>query len=65
LFTAQDYINEVKIFIEKLNCRTIFRSNHASNILPLEGVFPKDKDKLLKIISNAHVSDMHWQFDGY
>ena len=33
--------------------RTIFRSNHASNYLSLEGNFPKDKKKLLDQIRNA------------
>ncbi|MCK4912438.1 MAG: radical SAM protein [Candidatus Omnitrophica bacterium] len=33
----------------KLN-KTIFRSNHASNHLPLEGTFPKDKIKLLNTL---------------
>lgn len=36
----------------KLN-KTIFRSNHASNHLPLEGVFPKDKIKLLNTLESA------------
>ena len=33
--------------------KTIFRSNHASNYLPLEGRFPQDKEKLLNIIGRA------------
>lgn len=33
--------------------KTIFRSNHASNYLPLEGTFPKDKDKLLNSLKLA------------
>jgi radical SAM superfamily enzyme YgiQ (UPF0313 family) len=33
--------------------KTIFRSNHASNYLALEGAFPKDKDKLLAILKSA------------
>ena len=36
----------------KLN-KTIFRSNHASNHLPLEGVLPKDKIKLLNTLESA------------
>ncbi|WP_211212094.1 hypothetical protein [Kiloniella laminariae] len=31
----------------------IFRSNHASNCLPLAGNLPKDSDKLLEIIAAA------------
>jgi len=33
--------------------RTVFRSDHASNYLPLEGAFPKDKAALLKILESA------------
>ena len=33
--------------------RTIFRSNHASNYLSLEGVLPKDKTKLLNTLESA------------
>lgn len=33
--------------------RTIFRCDHASNYLPLEGRFPADKEKLVKILEAA------------
>ena len=33
--------------------RTIFRSNHASNYLSLEGIFPRDKDRLLAMLEEA------------
>jgi radical SAM superfamily enzyme YgiQ (UPF0313 family) len=33
--------------------RTVFRSNHASNYLSLEGTFPKDKTALLKSLKAA------------
>ncbi len=33
--------------------KTIFRSNHASNYLALEGTFPKDKMMLLNILKFA------------
>ncbi|MEI7752666.1 MAG: radical SAM protein, partial [Candidatus Omnitrophota bacterium] len=32
---------------------TVFRSNHASNYLALEGTFPKDKPALLKALKGA------------
>jgi radical SAM superfamily enzyme YgiQ (UPF0313 family) len=38
--------------------RTIFRSNHASNYLPLEGAFPKDKPALLKALHAALEGNM-------
>ncbi|MFH1062270.1 MAG: radical SAM protein [Candidatus Omnitrophota bacterium] len=33
--------------------KTIFRTNHASNYLPLEGRFPQDKQYLLEILKQA------------
>ena len=33
--------------------RTVFRSDHASNYLALEGTFPKDKPALLKVLKAA------------
>jgi len=33
--------------------RTVFRSDHASNFLPLEGTFPKDKAALLHALEGA------------
>jgi hypothetical protein len=33
--------------------RCIFRTNHASNYLPLEGTLSRDKDRLLAILDEA------------
>ncbi|HPZ06930.1 MAG TPA: radical SAM protein [Candidatus Eremiobacteraeota bacterium] len=45
---AEDLLKELRLLIENLNLKgTIFRSNHASNYLPLAGRFPKDKERLL------------------
>jgi radical SAM superfamily enzyme YgiQ (UPF0313 family) len=33
--------------------KTVFRSDHASNHLPLEGAFPKDKPALLHLLESA------------
>ncbi len=38
--------------------QTIFRSNHASNYLALEGTFPKDKPALLNILKAAMQGDV-------
>ncbi|MDD4013559.1 MAG: radical SAM protein [Candidatus Omnitrophica bacterium] len=33
--------------------RTVFRSDHASNYIPLEGRFPRDKEKLIELLNAA------------
>ncbi|MEI8396748.1 MAG: radical SAM protein [Rhodospirillaceae bacterium] len=42
-------LEEMRLLIERLNppASVIFRSNHASNALPLAGTLPKDRAKLL------------------
>lgn len=43
-----ELLEELYKFINLLELSgTIFRSDHASNLLPLKGVLPKDKEKLL------------------
>ncbi len=54
-FNALDYINEVRDFVANVNCKTIFRSNHASNYVSLQGVFPRDKDKLLALLDSYSI----------
>lgn len=49
-----ELLKESYAIIEGLELRkTIFRSDHASNHLPLEGVFPKDKTALLGALRSA------------
>lgn len=50
-----EILKEQKLFLSLLEVsnKTIFRSNHASNALHLEGTLPKDKDKLIKQIDMA------------
>jgi len=41
-------LEELKEMIQALELEsTVFRANHSSNILPMEGRFPKDKNRLL------------------
>ena len=41
-------IEELQKIIAELNLKnSVFRANHSSNILPVEGRFPKDKDRLV------------------
>jgi len=47
-------LREMKMFIENLEVeQCIFRSNHASNYLPLSGTLKKDKGKLISLIDDA------------
>jgi len=49
-FSRKDYRRELSQLISLVNCKTIFRSNHASNYLPLKGTLPRDREKLLRTI---------------
>lgn len=48
-------LEELRLLIERLAppAPVIFRSNHASNALPLAGTLPKDRDRLLAEIDDA------------
>ena len=47
-------LREMRIIIENIETeRTIFRTNHASNYLPLEGILSRDKRKLVEVIDSA------------
>ncbi len=46
--TEYQAVEELRAMIHGLELEsTVFRANHSSNILPMEGRFPKDKDRLL------------------
>ncbi len=52
---SAEILQELKIFIktinfENKNANCIFRSNHASNYLPIKGILEKDKEKILEVI---------------
>jgi len=52
---SYEILSELKLFIETINfsnksANCIFRSNHASNYLPLRGVLERDKSKILNLI---------------
>jgi radical SAM superfamily enzyme YgiQ (UPF0313 family) len=47
-------LNEIREMVARLDVKdSIFRSNHASNWLPLRGTFPEDKEKILKVIDQV------------
>ena len=51
----QEMLQEQKQFVSLLNPKKaiIFRSNHASNALPLKGTLPKDKEALIEVLNEA------------
>ena len=53
--TDADMLDEQRRFISMINPKKsiIFRSNHASNALPLKGTLPKDREVLLEVLKQA------------
>lgn len=56
-FTSAQYMEEMKRFIELIECQTVFFSNHASNFLPLKARLPREKSKILEIIEQCKDND--------
>jgi hypothetical protein len=52
-FGLADYFSETAAFVAGIECRTIFRANHASNPMALAGVLPRDRDLLIAQIKRA------------
>lgn len=50
-----DVLKEVELMITNIDAPgpVVFRTNHASNYLPLKGTLPADKERLLKTIRRA------------
>lgn len=49
---AFEILDEMRIMIQFMDVEgTEFRSNHASNYLPIKGRLPEDKDKMLSLIN--------------
>jgi len=54
LLGPREVLAELRMLIENIDSEgTIFRSNHASNYVPLKGTFNKDKEFMLKQIETA------------
>jgi len=54
LLEPEEVLDEARIFLQETNLdKTIFRSNHASNYLAMEGVLGRDKERLLREIEEA------------
>ncbi len=51
---AMDILTELKTLVEHLNLtECIFRTNHASNYLPIKGTLNQDKSRLLEILTDT------------
>ena len=51
--TDEEIVEEIKIFLENLDCTSQLFSDHMMNLLPeLEGKLPDDKERFLEIIRN-------------
>lgn len=61
LLSPKEVLKEILVFLEHTNLKepTVFRSNHASNYLPLGGILPNDKIRLIKEIKGALLDDSH------
>lgn len=54
ILNSREILQEMRLLVENLeltNC--VFRSNHASNYLPLGGTLPQDKKDILEVIDLA------------
>lgn len=49
----RESIAEIREFVDRLDCRTYFTCNHASNYLPLTGRLPTNKRRLLELLDAA------------
>ncbi len=55
LLSQEEIIDELEVLLEHLDTdrEIVFRTNHASNYLPLGGTLPRDRDRLLNVIRDA------------
>ena len=56
--TEYEAVRELRDLIDRLVLKsTVFRANHSSNVVPLEGRLPRDKDRLLDEMDALLASD--------
>jgi len=51
--SPETILNETKLLLEKLQVTSQFLSDHISNLLPLHGKLPEDKEKMIQMIDEA------------
>lgn len=67
LLSPSEILKELLIFLENLDLKgpTLFRSNHASNYIPLGGELPDDKSRLIKEIKAALLDDSNLKQESW
>lgn len=59
MITPQETLEELEGLLEHTHVRgAVFRSNHASNYLPLGGRLPADRERLLEAVRRARAGDV-------
>jgi radical SAM superfamily enzyme YgiQ (UPF0313 family) len=57
---VEDLLRELRWFVEEAApTDAVFRTNHASNYLPLAGRIPKDRKRILEVLDAAIAGDVH------
>lgn len=51
--SPETILKETKLLLEELHVTSQFLSDHISNLLPLHGKLPEDKEKMIQIIEEA------------
>lgn len=47
-----EMIEEIRTFIEHLDCKTYINCSHDTDVIKFEGLIPKDQENILKLIDN-------------
>ncbi len=56
---VEQLLNELRIFVAGANpCHSLFRTNHASNYLPIGGHLPRDRARILQVIDAARAGQI-------
>jgi hypothetical protein len=51
--SADTILKETKLLLEKLQVTSQFLSDHISNLLPLHGKLPEDKEKMIHLVDEG------------
>jgi hypothetical protein len=51
--SPETILKETKLLLERLNVTSQFLSDHISNLLPLHGKLPEDKESMIQMIQDA------------